>query len=916
MPPSKQKLGYYPFPQEHTDFVLQLLKPRSAPARMLDPFAGKGEFLLTAARHWNLTPYANELDKDRAHVIIDQLGNPYAIQGDAAHIHASLNSFSVCWFNPPYDIDSTAATGKRVELAMTKAAWKFLMPGGVGLWAVYLHHVTEAAITWFGNNATELDLFTLPGKHLDHYQQIILVARKGKPSPERRAELKASLKAQKANPRPITDITEARYHIPPTDDTERFYFRQREITPNYATHIAEEYGPWRNPTLQRLITVGDINRLGTNAKSSAVVPPRPGHTAVVLAAGKLNGHVLDTEEWGETAVRSKTHYHNVLVKSTDQDNPDGSTRTKQTYRRTPSTHMHLLTREGHTVEIAGDDALLQFIRAHGTAILKFLDKHFEPLYQFDMHSPQIHQYLNDVRLNGRYRLYTPQKHVAAAITTGFEKHKGILLVGQMGSGKTVMGATAAVSHHIIRTQKSPKAHHHDITTIVCPPHLVDKWQREMRSVAPEGTLIKHVRRHEDVKAFIEEANGLPEEIMKVMIIKREATKLGSRSQPAVVWRNITTAHWGPNEEVPRGEKAANRLSTQAVPHCPSCASPIYKDDDNKEPQTAKYFMPGKEGGRRTCTICGTPLWQEGRDASSSLNPHEGKKYKNTKYRLDLYIKRRYRDRIGLLIWDEIHEAQSASRGVGEAFGRLAGCAEHILAMTGTPFNGKASSLNNIEYHINPRVRQNYPWGGAPRYERKTRGSKSRYRHREGQDIRSESIQRWIDDMGILEFDVITFKNFSRVTGALTGTSTKEKKPKEAPGCSAMLVAEVLDHCVFFSLEDLGKALPEYRETIVPITMDEDIHARHTEIEQELDRYNDSIRSDGDFTFYRAMHQWGLDWTTSLTQPYTVTHRPKGLPKTSEPDVVLDIPASDSNRVYAKEQVIIDDIAEQLAKGRP
>ncbi|MEL7235355.1 MAG: hypothetical protein AAGK74_12720, partial [Chloroflexota bacterium] len=78
-------------------------------------------------------------------------------------------------------------------------------------------------------------------------------------------------------------------------------------------------------------------------------------------------------------------------------------------------------------------------------------------------------------------------------------------------------------------------------------------------------------------------------------------------------------------------------------------------------------------------------------------------------------------------------------------------AKKILAMTGTPFNGKASSLFNIEYHLNERVRQRYPWGGADRLSRKERGS-SRFQtviDATGKQ-RGRAESSWVSDMGVRE----------------------------------------------------------------------------------------------------------------------------------------------------------------------
>src|SRR5690606_306724 len=164
-----------------------------------------------------------------------------------------------------------------------------------------------------------------------------------------------------------------------------------------------------------------------------------------------------------------------------------------------------------------------------------------------------------------------------------------------------------------------------------------------------------------------------------------------------------------------------RIVKQRVPKCPTCGCTVMQEKKGTSMPASESWL---KSGKRTCSVCQTPLWQEARDTGS--RPKPGHKYppKNPRYRLDEYIKRVYPDREYLHIWDEVHEAAHGDTGNGESFGRLAGITQKVLAMTGTPFNGKASSLFNIEYHLNERVRQHYNWGGAARLTHKQHGSHS------------------------------------------------------------------------------------------------------------------------------------------------------------------------------------------------
>jgi tRNA G10 N-methylase Trm11 len=193
--------------------MTSLVAPATPAHRMLDPYAGEGEFLDVAAQAWNVTPYANELDGARAEQCMARFGPKQAVRCDVERLIASNNAFSVGWFNPPYDHDATAAGNKRVEFRYLRHAWKWIQDGGLVMWCVYLHHLTEDAVSYLAKYSTQVDVWALPGKHLGEYDQIVVAAVKGlQPDPER---LYGQIMAQKANPRLLEVQPEPVYKLPP-----------------------------------------------------------------------------------------------------------------------------------------------------------------------------------------------------------------------------------------------------------------------------------------------------------------------------------------------------------------------------------------------------------------------------------------------------------------------------------------------------------------------------------------------------------------------------------------------------------------------------------------------------------------------------------------------------------------------------
>src|SRR5690606_887209 len=111
-----------------------------------------------------------------------------------------------------------------------------------------------------------------------------------------------------------------------------------------------------------------------------------------------------------------------------------------------------------------------------------------------------------------------------------------LLVGSMGTGKTLTGGTTAIAPAAGVVEKLRGQIEEDqVVLIVAPPHLIEKWKRELHSIS-RNIYMERLDRHEDVKAFMDKAARLGPGIAKIGLIKRDMTKLGAGREVGVVWR--------------------------------------------------------------------------------------------------------------------------------------------------------------------------------------------------------------------------------------------------------------------------------------------------------------------------------------------------------------------------------------------
>jgi len=122
---NKAVMGFFAVEAKHHAAITSLVAPATPAHKLLDPYAGEGVFLETAAAAWRTTPYANELDGSRAEACIARFGPKQAVRGDVERLRASNGAFSVGWFNPPYDHDAAAADAKRVEFRFLSSQSEF-----------------------------------------------------------------------------------------------------------------------------------------------------------------------------------------------------------------------------------------------------------------------------------------------------------------------------------------------------------------------------------------------------------------------------------------------------------------------------------------------------------------------------------------------------------------------------------------------------------------------------------------------------------------------------------------------------------------------------------------------------------------------------------------------------------------------
>ncbi len=307
--------------------------------------------------------------------------------------------------------------------------------------------------------------------------------------------------------------------------------------------------------------------------------------------------------------------------------------------------------------------LAEFIDTYRDAIAQRVVESYPPRYRPSENGRPLPQLLRSP--------LGAQADAIRAAALSLDTHRGTTVVGEMGTGKTFIAASAA---HMAGFRR---------VLVLCPPHLTRKWKREVEDTVPEA--------HAVIVASITDLERLrlshgPGPLFVVM--SRERAKLSFRWLPAVVERWATV-----DGRLVRDEET---LEPFRVPCCPDCYEPIV--DKDGLPLTLKDLGRRK----RSCDDCGSALWKA--DCSGPK-----------RYPLADYVKHHLRGFFDLLVSDEVHEYKGRGSAQGIAAGILADACGKSLSLSGTLMGGYSSTLFHLLYRFSPEIRSEFARGEESRW---------------------------------------------------------------------------------------------------------------------------------------------------------------------------------------------------------
>ena len=478
----------------------------------------------------------------------------------------------------------------------------------------------------------------------------------------------------------------------------------------------------------------------------------------------------------------------------------------------------------------------EFIDTFKEAIARRVVESYPPLYRPSENGHKLPRLLR--------KPLGAQEDAIKGAALSLEAHRGTTVVGEMGTGKTFIAAAAA---HMAGFQRM---------LILCPPHLVPKWKREVEMTVP-GARAVIVTSITDLERLRLSTGSGP----LFAVMSREKAKLSYRWMPAVLQR------WA----VSRGRLLRDEETGEPfrVPCCPDCTAQVV--DKDGVPLTDADLNRRKH----TCADCGGPLWQADKSGPA-------------RYPLADYVKHRMKGFFDLLIGDEVHEYKGRGSAQGIAAGVLADVCGKSLSLSGTLMGGYSSTLFHLLYRFSPDLRTEFE--------------------------RSDE-HRWIQRYGFEEVTVGKDDDEAVEDGRNSRRRKFRKVVRERPGLVPSALFHIIGNTVFLRLSDVASGLPPYDEQILLSSMDSEEDATgysqrsaYTTVYEELRLKLAEALKAGSKRLLATYLQTLLAYPEGCTKGETVFDPRSG-------DVIVQVPPLSEERLYPKEQALVDLVAAERLEGR-
>jgi len=726
----------------------------------------------------NCETWGVELSYKRAQEAEKVLDKTYNCPWDSIWINQEAVTF--LFLNPPYDYDTIEDKG-RLEVEFLRSCTPILASGGLLVYIIPQKLFRRLDVA--KRLATSYENFTIGLYSESVYGQAILLATKRDYSHiPKEDEIKAIQEWGNIQLENLEPVNEPVYTLLPapkrTKSGQPILFYRTDWSDSEKAEATLRSGVMTTTAWKDLL---NPNRANVAQTIRPVMPLKKGHIAMLMSSGMIGNIRLLDNNGQPLLIKGRVIKTQDSTTSVD-DKGDEITKIKDRFVTT----ITVVTRGGIKV-IEDVEGLTEFMKDYGDKVAEYILNTYHPLYNMNPTESET-AILNTLGKNGKVLpgqsepgLLTTQKHASIAMARSIRLNKVGNIQGEMGIGKTrVAAGTMALLNEFP-------------ALVLCPPHLVPKWIREIEETIPgaKGYELRRIGQKSedpydvnDVRHFLEMVDNGDLGPKPIAVVATTSAKMSSGWRPSVVVRKAKT----PNSKY--------RVTSCC---CPVCGSPVYDLEgfpirDLEELSKQRLFcqadVPGwvlDEDGKKVIGTDGNPVWGK-RKCGTPLFSFD----QTRRYSIAEYVLKHCKGRFKLLVCDECHQEKGKSSDRAVAFHQLVTACNSTLTLTGTFFGGKSTSIFWLLHRLNSGVRRDFGFNEET---------------------------RWAKLYGVLEVTRKTKREGEEEDGYFTGNRRYANRAKELPGISPAIINRLLDTTVFLSLKDLGIKMPEYVEEVADLSME-------------------------------------------------------------------------------------------------
>ena len=311
----RERLGFYPLPIPEVDRIRRFLAFPDKQCCALDPCVGDGAALAEFTSDKRVLQYGVELDAGRAEQA--RTKGIEVIHGNCFDVLCPVESFSLVYLNPPYDLEISEEKSQRMEKLFLEHVYRWLKLGGILVLVVPAKRIADCAVL-LSIHFRDIRVYRLTELECVRYQQVVVIGvRRTRQERDRLRDSEiiqaqlwlGSFERELQGLPPLTSEPDHPYVAPPSAPV-RLVHRGLPLDP--IEDMLPKSSAYRQAAAVIFAQQADVT-------GRPLTPLHGGHVGLLCTAGMLNGI------FGDGKSRHIAHWQSIKLVDKSEEEEDGKT---------------------------------------------------------------------------------------------------------------------------------------------------------------------------------------------------------------------------------------------------------------------------------------------------------------------------------------------------------------------------------------------------------------------------------------------------------------------------------------------------------------------------------------------------------------------------------------------------------------